>query len=65
MVREIQGNLCYQYDDDGDDDIYQISLIILYWLLKLDNRWFDLVSFVEWHINLCGLFNSKAILVEE
>ena len=21
--------------------------------------------FVQWHINLCGLFNDKAILVEE
>ena len=26
---------------------------------------FGLVSFVKWHINLSGLFNAKAILLEE
>ena len=32
--------------------------------MKIDGLdWFSF--FVEWHINLCGLFNAKAFIVEE
>ena len=31
--------------------------------LSLNKVWFS--SFIFWYINFCGLFNAKAILVEE
>ena len=40
-----------------------VSIIID--LLMTSMNIIALVSFVKWHINLCGFFNTKSILVEE
>ena len=34
-------------------------------LIEKKKIWNNLIGLVSWHINLCGLFNAKAILQEE
>ena len=34
-------------------------------LRRVLETWFVFCFFVQWNISLCGLFNAKAILVEE
>ena len=56
----------YSQERSAPSDFFE-DLHKLLFMTGLDKETlcFGLVSFVSWHINLCRLFNAKAILLEE
>ena len=51
-------HVCIEYKEFS---IASVSYLIIYFLLLSGRK----VGWFPWHINLCGLSNVKAILVEE